>query len=236
MTIVMKMDGVERDLWVFIRFNPTPVTQPPKAWNRTLIFIALPFLLYGLFSVVMGGAYVLAVVGGGYLDDTTLYASSPAEARAADVYLDTVVVEPRVVRYGDYAVTFKTCWLQQLRTSHRPAWYAQRVESTQPRVLFILNYRATYRGRPVVDSENAPILSYVNGGGGNNISQEAEQHLAIYADLGPDTSLSEELPLRLALDDGPGQLPTRMLTAYPLRAKQWVDSLKAHPNQPKTWQ
>lgn len=192
--------------------------QPSKAWKRTIIYVALPFLLYGLFNVVVGGAYVLAVVGGHYIDDTTLYASSPKEARAAGVYLDTVIVAPRVVRYGDYKVIFDNCWLQQLRTSHRPAWYAARVESKQPRALFILNYRTTYRGKPLGNSIDTPILTCEEGGtGGHYIGQEANQHLEIYADLLPVRGLMINLPLRLSLDDLSDRLPARTWLAYPVR-------------------
>ncbi len=172
----------------------------------------------------MGGYYVLAVVSGYYKDDTTLYASSPDDARGAGVYLDTVIVEPRVVRYGDYEVTFANCWLQQLRTSRRPAWYASREESKQPRALFILNFRTAYRGKPLVDNENSknnPVLMCEGGDGGHYIGQEANQHVEICADLLPVRGLAIDLPLRLTLLDGSAQLPARTWVAYPARLHTW---------------
>ena len=200
------------------------MTQSLKTRNRIILYVALPFLLYGLFSLIVGGAYVLAVVGGHYRDDTTLYASSPDDARGAGVYLDTVIVEPRVVRYGDYEVTFANCWLQQLRTSHRPAWYAPREESKQPRALFILNFRTTYRGKPLVDSEpsdNVPVLRCEEGGGGTYIGQEANQHIEVYADLLPVWGLAIDLPLRLNLFDGSARLPARTWVAHPAHLHAW---------------
>lgn len=201
------------------------MSPKPGSRSRLWLYIALPFGLYVLFNVVVGGAYVLAVMSANYMEDRTLYNDSPAEARADRAFIDTVVVEPRVVRYGDYEVTFENCWLEQLRTSHRPAWDARRIVTDQPRAVFNLNYRTTYKGQPLAEKAylaDAPTLTCAQGTSGQDIGQNPQGNIAVFADVLADSGLDIELPLHLTLEGGPIRLPERRFVAYPARAKSLV--------------
>ena len=190
-----------------------------SSWSRLWLLLILPFGLYALFSVVMGGAYVLAVMGGNYMDDHTLYCNSPAEARAAGVFIDTVIIEPRVVRYGPYTVTFENCWVGQTRESHRESWYSRRVVTKKPRATVDLNFRATLKNQPITNAMDSPILSCEQGGGGISLGQQPRQHLSVYADMLPDGRLNIELPLALTLDYGLKKAPHVHFIAYPSRSR-----------------
>ena len=167
----------------------------------------------------MGGAYMLAVMGSNYMDDNTLYCKSPAEARAAGVFIDTVIVEPRVVRYGPYTVTFENCWVGQLRESHRESWDSRRVVTKKPRATVNLNFRATLDNQLITDAMNSPILSCEQGGG-ICLGQQPQQGLSVYADMLPDDHLSIELPLTLTLDYGLKKAPQVRFIAYPAKSKK----------------
>ena len=187
--------------------------------SRLWLLVILPFGLYALFSVVMSGTYMLAVMGSNYMDDRTIYCDSPAEARAAGVFIDTVIVEPRVVRYGPYTVTFENCWVGQLRESHRESWDSWRVVTKKPRATINLNFRATLNNQLITDAMNSPILSCEQGGG-ICLGQQPQQGLSVYADMLPDDHLSIELPLTLTLDYGLKKAPQVRFIAYPAKSKK----------------
>lgn len=189
--------------------------------SRLWLLAILPFGLYALFSVVMGGAYVLAVMGSNYMDDHTIYCDSPAEARAAGVFIDTVIVEPRVVRYGPYTVTFENCWVGQLRESHRESWDSRRVVTKKPRATVSLNFRATLNNQLITDAMDSPILTCEQVGGGISLGQQPRQELNVYADMLPDGRLSIELPLTLTLDYGLKKAPQVRFIAYPAKSRKY---------------
>ena len=105
-----------------------PNTTHRGHWDERspLRIMLLPILLFLFLWLLSGGAYVAVVVADNYMSNQERYCRAAAEARAAGVLLDTVVVEPRLVRYGGYEVEFGSCWAEQLRESQRPAWYARR--------------------------------------------------------------------------------------------------------------
>ena len=194
--------------------------MPPTSRSRLWLFLALPFALYVLFNVVGGGIYAIAVMSAHHLSDQTLYCESPDEARAARVFIDTVLVEPRVVRYGPYTVTFENCWVGQLRNSHRENWYSRRVVTKQPRATVNLTLWATHNNQPIKDTNDSPILSCEQSNGGIYLGQQPRQQLTAYADLLPDGSLNVELPLALALDYGLKKAPQVRFIAYPASFKK----------------
>lgn len=194
--------------------------MPPASRSRLWLFLALPFAIYLLFNVAGGGIYVAAVMSDNYLSDQTLYCESPAEARAAGVFVDTVLVEPRVVRYGPYTITFENCWVGQLRSGHRENWYSRRVVTKQPRATVNLYFQATRNNQPITDPDNSPILTCEQGGGGIYLGQEPRQQLSVYADLLPDGSLNVELPLALTLNYGLKKVPQVRFIAYPASFKK----------------
>ncbi|WP_188563127.1 hypothetical protein [Hymenobacter frigidus] len=172
-----------------------------------------------LFNVVGGGISAAAVMSDNYMSDHTIYCNSPAEARAAGVFIDTVIVEPRVVQYGPYTVAFEDCWVEQLRESRRESWYSRRVVTKQARALVNLNLRATLNNQPIADADDSPILTCEQGGGGIYLGQQPQQYLSVYADMLPDGRLNVELPLALTLDYGLKKAPQVCFIAYPAKSR-----------------
>jgi hypothetical protein len=196
--------------------------SPPslKFW---LLLGSFPFAVYALFSVLIWGAYVLAVMGEHHMRDQTVSADSPAEARAAGVFVDTVLVEPRVVQYGDYTLEFNNCWVTQLRESRRPAWYARRTVHPTNEVSIGLNYRVRYHGSQPQNPDDAPLLRCDQGYGGYYVTEAGTLWVRGEV-LPPYGTYLLELPLQLTLDDGPGGLPTQQFIAYPAKQRE-----RAHP-------
>lgn len=186
----------------------------PRAWRRLLLFIAFPFGLYGLFSLLAGGAYAVAVVGGNYFEDQTVYGANAAEARATGTWLATVLVVPNQVRYGQWEISFDQCWLEQLRTSHRPAWYKPRTLRWLPRATLNLRYHTRYLGPGKPVASDSPVMSCGQDGGGQYLVPDAEQSRTVYADILPDSTLALALPLDLRLTGGPDR-PVYHFQVYP---------------------
>ena len=187
----------------------------PRSRPTLLLFIALPFGLYALFNFLMGGTYVLAIVGSNYMEDKTVYCRSAAEARATSAWVDTVLIVPSQIHYGHWEITFDQCWLEQLRESHRSAWYKPRTLRWEARSVFHLGYHARYFGPGKLPEMQArPLLTSAQGIGGQYLQQGAEQWYTVYADILPDSTLNIVLPLDLRLEDRPNQ-PDCQLQAYP---------------------
>ena len=102
--------------------------------------------LLAIGSLALSSCFAVGVVTAHIMDDNTVYCESAAEARAAGLYFDTVLVEPRTVRYGPYTVDFANCTLCQTRHSHRPYFGARRVEKQNPEAWVTLRWRASYEG------------------------------------------------------------------------------------------
>lgn len=196
--------------------------MPPTSRSHLWLFLALPFALFVLFNVVGGGIYAIAVMSDNYMGGHTISCDSPAEARAAGIFIDTVLVEPRVVQYGAYTVTFENCWVGQLRDGHRENWYSRRVVTKQPRATINLNFRATRNNQPIPDADDSPILSCEQSNDGIYLNQKPRQQLDVYADLLPDGSLNVDFPLALTVDYGLKKAPQVRFIAYPA-------SFKKHP-------
>lgn len=200
------------------------MSTKPATSVRIPLYLALPVALFILYNVVGGGIYAAFVMSDNYMSDHTIYCNSLAEARAAGVFIDTVIVEPRVVRYGPYTVTFEDCWVEQLRESHRESWYSWRVVTKQPRARVRLNFRATLNNQPITDADDSPILTCEQGGGGIYLGQQPRQNLGVNADMLPDGRLNVELPLTLTLDYGLKKAPQVCFIAYPARNKNYPAS------------
>ena len=199
------------------------MSTKPVTSVRIPLYIALPIVLFILYNVMGGGIYAAYVMSDNYMSDRTIYCNSPAEARAAGVFVDTVIVTPRKVQYGPYTVTFENCWVEQLRESHRKLWYSRRVVTKQPRALISLSFRATRNNQPITDPDNSPILTCEQGGGGLYLGQQPRQQLNVYADILPDGRLNIELPLSLTLDYGLKKAPQVCFIAYPAKSKNRHD-------------
>lgn len=197
------------------------MSTKPVASVRIPLYLALPVAIFILYNALGGGIYAAFVMSDNYMSDRTIYCDSPAEARAAGVFIDTVIVEPRVVRYGPYTVAFEDCWVEQLRESHRESWYSRRVVTKQPRALVNLNFRATLNNQPIADAMNSPILTCEQDGGGISLGQQPHQNLGVYAGMLPDGRLDIKLPLALTLNTNNDlkKAPQLCFIAYPAKSR-----------------
>ena len=196
------------------------MSTKPVASVRIPFYLAVPVAVFILFNMLGGGIYAAFVMSDNYMSNRTIYCNSPAEARAAGVFIDSVIVEPRVVRYGPYKVTFENCWVEQRRESHRESWYSRRVVTKQPRATINLNFRATLNNQLITDADDSPILSCEQGYHGVFLGQETQQQYIVYADILPDGRLNIELPLALTLDYGLKKAPKVCFVAYPAKSRK----------------
>ena len=137
-----------------------PAPRPNGPRNPLLVFLSLVMGIYVFVNVVFAGWYIIGSMTDDYINDHTVSCESAAEARAAGLYSDTLLVEPRVIRYGPYTVEFFNCFIAQTRRSHRPSWNARRVEEKQPNAWGNLQYRVRYEGvnPPEPYATGAPLL------------------------------------------------------------------------------
>ena len=165
---------------------------------------------FGAVYALLTAWYVLGVMAAHHTDATDrtlLGCDSPAEARAAGTLLDTALVTPRTVRYGAYTLTFTAGWVEQLRTSHRPAWYARPVIRPSSEVWLRLRYRVRRHGPPPTSTLDVPYLASCCTGG---VPIDQREFIDIAAErLRPDYY---HLPdsLKLALVDGAGNRPPQV--------------------------
>ncbi|GAA4356994.1 hypothetical protein GCM10023185_21440 [Hymenobacter saemangeumensis] len=199
------------------------MTTPHRRRSRTLIYLALPFALYLLFNILGGALYALAVMGEHHMRNRTLYSASLAEARHTGGFADTVLVTPRRLQLGDYEVQFDDCWLEQLRSSHRPAWYRPRVERLNNRAAIYLHYRVSYQGRPLPGYQDAVTVYSEEGGQGSFSPRLERQRLEVYTEILPDSTLNLKLPLSLCLQYLSGKGPKTCAAAYPVSAQKWLE-------------
>ncbi|GAB3829941.1 hypothetical protein [Hymenobacter jeollabukensis] len=189
-----------------------PESSRPLWW-----FLALPFGIFCLYNVLGGLLYALAVMGSHLTHEEgpqILSCASAAEARAAGVLLDTVLVTPRRIRYGAYTIEFTEGWLEELRETQRPAWYARPTVRPAGLVRLHIGYRVR-RHDSAAPTADAPYLHYEQEYGGTPIDQETPIEV-VAPRLRPDY-YHLPLPVRFSLDDGPGGLPARALVACPAR-------------------
>ena len=86
--------------------------------------------------------------------------------------------------------------------------------------MFTLAFRATRNNQPITNSNDSPVLTCEQGGGGIYLGQETRQHLSIYADILTDGSLGIELPLELCLDYGVKNAQRMCFSAKPAKCKK----------------
>ncbi len=210
-----------------------PAPRPSSTRTSLLAFLLLPLGIFVLGSMATGGWYVAAVMADNHMSDHTVYCESSAEARAAGLYFDTVLVEPRTVRYGPYNVEFSDCTVAQNRTSHRPSWNARRVEEKQPNAYVSLRYRVRYTGksRPEPFSGDAPLLECGQTPGGHYLNTGdfgQTQYLGFDVALaawGNTQSLDTNLPFTLTITGHEKGAPdTLRIRAYPA---------EMHPQAPR---
>ncbi|MCC3156570.1 hypothetical protein LJ737_04930 [Hymenobacter sp. 15J16-1T3B] len=192
------------------------MSQRPTSSRPLWFWLALPFGIYALFNVLGGLLYALAVMGEHISragEREILACTSAAEARAAGVLLDTVLVTPRRAQYGRYTIEFTEGWLEELRETERPVWYAARTTRRADRVRLRVHYRVRRQGPPPAEPWDVPLLRYGQDYGATPIDQEVPVEVDAPR-LRPDY-YQLPLPLELRIDDGPGGLPDQVFVACP---------------------
>ncbi|RAK68173.1 hypothetical protein [Hymenobacter edaphi] len=194
------------------------MSNAPESGRPLWWFLALPFGIFCLYNVLGALLYALAVLGSHLAHEEEpqiLACASAAEARAAGVLLDTVLVTPRSVRYGAYSIEITEGWLEELRETQRPAWYARRTVRPAGLVCLRVGYRVRRHGPPPAKPWDVPLLHYEQDYGDTPIDQETPV-VVVAPRLRPDY-YHLPLPVRFSIDDGPGGLPARAFVACPAR-------------------
>lgn len=164
-------------------------------WQQAVLVLAL---VYGVTEALALVYFVLAVVAEAHMRPWPLPCATPAEARAAGSFLDTVLVRPRTARYGPYTLVFDTCWVEQQRESRRRAWYAPRTAHPLPQAELRLRYHVEYPGRWSRALTEPPLLSSPSNYGSHLLDSAGLYTLPLK--LRPDYSYGDSLPLQISLD------------------------------------
>ena len=180
------------------------------------LLLAFPVFLYGLVSILGGLAYAVAVMGDAHMAARPQRCATPAAARAAGTFLDTVLVTPRTFRHGRYTVVFDTCWVEQRRESRRPAWYAARTLHRLPQAEVQLRYHVEYPGHWGQNPDEWPELTSDYNAGSTYLDSVGTY--ALHLDLLPDDYYGAPLPIQLSLRNGPCAPDSVRCTVRPAHA------------------